>query len=533
MPRALGLALALAAAFVAGCFETKRDITLNPDGAGKVTIDSKLTVPDLGLGEAASREKAARDAVRDILKKSEGVDAWKNVKVETLPDGQIHFQGTAYFRSLDGLKLQNMQLLEFEWIRSEDGRGILTTAEPPETTGDEPEMTEEEIQAAIAKERLQFQTAKAMMGVVLGAASDTVTFHLPGKAEEVVNFKKTDEAGAVTLGLTGAQLLSAMDALMQDDTFVRKAVLAKKKPGGGEPGGTFPPEAYEKLFGTAGPVRAVVTGLAPRFDWEAEVAEAKKNFPTMLREAGLADVVPAPPAKGQGFERLEVGGLRLVWIKGTGRVRPFGEDPGFTVALVGRLPGSILEVQEGRVTRATTDTGQSLLPESDWDRKIHFPRLGEDGRTVAFEAELAMPPTGAKAIQAVEGVLEYQVAAGTKVEDLGLVDLKVGALGGAYGVSIVEIGPSERQQGKQTLVVKLDRAPAGLKAVRLQDAKGTPIETDETGRMTMNETVTIDLTHAGGFPAKGRIVLELHKDLKRYEVPWKIENVPLPKRPGK
>src|SRR3954462_11775478 len=94
------LALALA---LSGCFETKEEFTLNPDGSGKVVIESSFTRAGGGMfdqGNQASLEELLQTTVKGIVQDAAGVEAWRDVSFRRLPDGRIYFKGTAYFRDL-------------------------------------------------------------------------------------------------------------------------------------------------------------------------------------------------------------------------------------------------------------------------------------------------------------------------------------------------------------------------------------------------------------------------------------------------
>ena len=72
------LLLAVACVFAAGCFETKQEFTLNPDGSGKAVIESSFT-PTAWLINTGEQdpEKSARDAIRKVIEEAEGADAWQ------------------------------------------------------------------------------------------------------------------------------------------------------------------------------------------------------------------------------------------------------------------------------------------------------------------------------------------------------------------------------------------------------------------------------------------------------------------------
>ncbi|MCX5682063.1 MAG: hypothetical protein NT049_00025 [Planctomycetota bacterium] len=121
MLKPVRLAAILAAALVAGCFEGKAEFDLNPDGSGKVVADFlfpsrapwllKKAAPHPADPSAAAAEPAANpeedmnDCVGAFIKKSTGIDAWKDVSFQRAADGRIQFKGTAYFKDLTKVKV--------------------------------------------------------------------------------------------------------------------------------------------------------------------------------------------------------------------------------------------------------------------------------------------------------------------------------------------------------------------------------------------------------------------------------------------
>jgi len=95
-------AVLAASALAAGCFEGKADLALNPDGTGKIVGDLTFTLEPPWTGpkrqtparsgasaapapapapeeEARPPEEQMKEVVYNILKRSSGIDAWKDV----------------------------------------------------------------------------------------------------------------------------------------------------------------------------------------------------------------------------------------------------------------------------------------------------------------------------------------------------------------------------------------------------------------------------------------------------------------------
>jgi hypothetical protein len=364
------------------------------------------------------------------------------------------------------------------------------------------------------------------MVAFVGAMKMQMLVNVPGKVTEAVNFRKTEKPGVVTLELTGAKILEAVDRVMQDDAIMAKAVRSGQKPMQ-EPSD----QANEIAFGQKGPVRATVAEMKPQFDYAAEVAAAQAAYPEMMTTIGLASVAAVPPATGEGLKSLSVGGVRLVWDDaGGGNERPFNYPKGYTLALIGRFGGQVLDVSEGQVLTAVADNGDSLLPQREWDRKIHFPKLSEDGRTVGFDAELRLPGSGVKGLREVSGTLTCSTASGTRDVDFGLTAFTAGTKGPAeYGAVIESVQKSQWGKG-QELTLTL-RPPPEVKEFRFTDANGAVLAVERSVHVSDDQQISYTFQCEQGFPAKGRIVMVVYEVVKVFEIRWKVENVTLLGRP--
>ena len=112
---------------LSGCFETKQEFTLNPDGSGKVVHESTFQTMDITGGGQRDAERQMKAAVAEVISQSKGVEAWRDVSYEIGDDGRIAFRGTAYFRNLSELDIPNQTMLEFDWAR-DGGTGNLSEA---------------------------------------------------------------------------------------------------------------------------------------------------------------------------------------------------------------------------------------------------------------------------------------------------------------------------------------------------------------------------------------------------------------------
>ena len=94
--------LAVVCVFLSGCFDTKQDITLNPDGTGKMVIESVFAqTPALFKGTSqASPQEGVTNFIHKLIEEAGGVDAWRDISFHQRDDGKAFFRGTAYFADL-------------------------------------------------------------------------------------------------------------------------------------------------------------------------------------------------------------------------------------------------------------------------------------------------------------------------------------------------------------------------------------------------------------------------------------------------
>lgn len=521
-------------ALLSGCFETTQEFTLNPDGSGKVVHECRFQEFNL-MGESGSPEEALEGAVRRVLRESKGVEAWSDVAYRVLDDGHLYFKGTAYFTNLSEVDIPNQTMLEFNWERTADQAVLLLRTDDGEAGTIEAEteavdvdaLSPEEREKRIRAERAKFQQAKGMMAGVFEGMKHDVTFHLPGAAQTVSNFKQ-ESTGNVSLQFEGAKLLAALETLVNDDDWVGENIGAlggRERPALDEPVNAL-------VFGERAPVEVEValSGL-PLFDYAAEVGVAKEGMEALREALGLGSVTVtiAPPAKGEPLRGVRVVGARLV--RDTGHddtdFRPFNYDPGYTVVLQVDLPGSILDLtDESRLTVATADDETSLLPSSEWDRSIRFPKLSKDKASALIELNLTAPGPSVRGVKVLAGQLEYQVANRTREIDLGFSELTAGGRGKELGAQIQSFKEGWGNDGSQQMELKLDLPEAVLKSVSLVvDGKTTELE--RQGYFGGGNSYTFTLAHKTAFPSNGRVVVEIYDDLQTFITPFKLENLSL------
>jgi hypothetical protein len=532
---ALGALLCLG---LAGCFDTKEEFTVNPDGSGKVVHECSFPQMVTLTGGSEPNEESMKEALRKVLEGSKGVDAWRDVSYKRLDDGRLLFRGTAYFKSLSNLQILNQSAMAFEWRKEGNGKVILSLStnqhSADEGLGVKPapaaltDLPPEQQAARLKAERAKLLQMKPLLTSFFSTMKQQVTLHLPGNIVENSNFEP-GPAGALALKFDGAKLLEVLDKLAADDQWV-KSQLARS------PSNLMltDPLAFDDsvngmILGKSGPTRAVITSAnTPLFDYASELAAAQKDFAKVQKQLGLSARAVAAPAQGQPLKSLKVVGVRLVTQADKKQNwRPFNYDAGYTLALVAELPGSVLAVtDESAIATAIADDGASLLPTSGWKRRLHFPRLSPDRTSVLFEAELGLPAAGVKGLKELSGHLHYSVASGTREIDLGFDELKPGASGTELGAEIRAIEGGWSKDGSQQMQLKLNVREENLRSVCVVvDGARTALE--RRGYSGGGDSYTFTLESKRAFPAKGRLVAEIFDKVQTFEAPFKLENITL------
>ncbi|RKY10666.1 MAG: hypothetical protein DRP65_06245 [Planctomycetota bacterium] len=525
---------------IVGCIEEEREFTLNADGSGKVVYDVIFTPVDFNLDDDESdSQKELKAAVEKILKECKGVDTWKDISYEMTDDGRAHFIGTAFFNDINSLDIRSGGFNYNEkiyFMREGTGQIAIEIRKDSDSKeegkkADTVELSEVELATKVKEAKFQYNKAKPMMLSMIGTLKKDTVFHLPGRIKEISNFTRLDDTSC-RLILDGAKMIEALDKMMADDDWLKQQIRAGKHPMQDGPGDDL--VANEMAYGEKAPVRVVAeAGDKILFDYKAEVAEAKKNYGRMVKKLGFDETSPlaipvvsgTPTAPGS----VKVGGVRLVRYSDRQRwIRPFNNDKGYTLSIVIELTEAGLNITEGRVEKAVTDTGQDILSEKEWNRKITWPRLSKDKRAVVFEVNLAMPDERARSIAEVSGVLEYLESAGTKKIDLGVMDFKEGAESNVEGFSVNSIKSDEVMVGKTRMWLKVMLLRGTEKSVQFFDEDGTELKVTSGGKQFSGgriKSMAFDIE--GQFPPRGRIVFEILDGLSKHELPFKLTNISL------
>ncbi len=587
MNKLLTALLIIASIVITGCVETRSEYTVNPDGSGKVVQEFTFSAEALGMaqmqvqaqGQAGAQatetipmlnaqgdpETNLKLSVKKILDTAQGVNAWKDVSFEILPDGRMHFEGTAYFKDISAVKLEAQGMsdnAELQFARQGDQITLRLSSgesspDAPQTAT--PEMTDAELNQKVQQAKMQFATMKPMMQGMFSSMKAETVFHLPGPISEASNMTVVDQNTA-SIEIDGQKLVAAVETLMQDDQYLKEQIRKGQDPlqGGDDDA------MNEILFGSKGPVMVTAAADAPQFDYDAEVAEAAANYDAMITRLGLDDIeVPEQPSfefptdnnAGQGsgtgasnefvpFEdttvldpadvvvqpggNVRVGGVRLIRYADFAQgILPLGRTESYTLSLVAQLPSKAVKVTGGVVSRATTNNGQNLLPQYEWDRRVRAPKLAADGQTVVFDIELQLPDEAATALEQVSGTIEYFSAAGTHDVDLGIMDLKQGGQGSALGAQITSVIKDPFQNNPVGVTLELNVRAEQIASVRFMAPDGSALDVRMLTTEQISDVTRVKCVSPDPVPERATVIATVYDQLTPNQFPWDLTRIAL------
>jgi hypothetical protein len=326
----LAMAVILGAStLLPGCFEGKADLDLNPDGTGRIVGDltfplqppwtgkkkevstrvsasAAATPPTVAAASPAAAapaeetkapEEQMKEVVYDILKRSSGIEAWRDVSFQLLPSGRVHFTGTAYFRDLSRVRIFPDTKTQISFHSDGGNAMMLVLNSPRETKDDRPrpgrEVSEEELAKKMKEMRAAYQAARGRIALDTSGLKVTLAFRLPGAPSEVRGLEQ--EGNVLTHVTQGEKLIQALDSVFNDNATLTRMILGGERPASS--GGQFDAALSKRFFGgQKGEAWArVMEPMRPRFDYRAEAEAARKAQPEMMAKLGLDKPKPARP----------------------------------------------------------------------------------------------------------------------------------------------------------------------------------------------------------------------------------------------
>lgn len=529
--------IAILAMSLTSCYETKLDYEINPDGSGRVVVEVQSASMMSQLGHIGGKEAAGPGALaKDVLRKSSGIDTWKDIEIKTMDDGKSFFKGTAYFKDLRVVRFKEISMLDSVSlvqnkktitvsIGGDENKARNTASKAP---------TKEELDQAIKEQKAGFQQMKPMLTAILGTMKTDISIRLPGQLQKSTNFK-TGKQGRLSLSMEGQKMLDALERLMADDAFIRRQAQAganiKDKPPMGD-------ELREMLFGEKGPVMAEFKGpFKPLFDYESEASAARAGYDAMLVALGIdlsesvtGAALKAPVANYKGGDFKSVRIARMAYANmADPNYELFGDDRSYQATFIAELPGAIMAVEKVVLTTAIADNGEDLMPD-EWNREVTWTDVSKDKTHVKWNFTLRQPSDAVKGLKTVAGTVFGQVAGSTKVIDTGIRRFETAAAGTEFGATVEEINESEYQHD---IKIKFNVDDKTIREVQFFSADGQRLMPINYYSSSYDGTSSWSYSFEHTLPTDGVIKAEINDDVTFIQIPFQVTNVDLFGRPVK
>lgn len=483
------------------------DFTFLPDGRGRVRVRWSAPIgPDTPSPDVFLRSE---------LQGANGVDAWADVSCA--PDGEtLLFEATAWFPDASALRFHcqgfHCNVLDFEVHHGDDGEVTVATRrneqrmfEPPPARGGAAAT-----KAWLAGERQKLEMARGFLAGLFEGLECTAVLRLPGELAEPVPAERLDSTSA-QFTFAGRTLVEVVDRLLHDDALMLELAQA---------GDLTPERALQRLGITAAITLRTEGGAVQTFDYDAEVAAAR---------AATEDLVGTPqelpPTRVAG---APLGNPRVVAVKivreagGPSGLQPMGQNfPGLSFSVAGELDAPALRLDEAQLDAVVADDGTDLTPEDEWSRRISFPKLGCDGRTVWFDVDLPLPPEASAGLSELRGRIQVLQSSGESEVDLGFPTLVDGAAGRECGAVLVRCGEDD---GTWRCEVQLQVAHDRIRAMLLRQGDEV-VELDSRGYSSCNDECTVEYASSMVPGPAARLFVRLADGLLPVEVPFALPPV--------
>lgn len=486
----------------------EHDFTFNPDGSGRVQLRwSAPAGPD------------PDQFLRSELQGAHGVDAWADVACRVDGD-RLEFTATAWFADVKRLRFHcqgfHSNQLDFAVTPLDDGDVEVASVQQGQPMfGPVPAGADEAtLRSAMAEERGKLTVARGFVEELFAGMRGVATLRLPGRLQDTDRGERIDD-NAVRVEFAGQQLLDLLDRLLQDDAVMLDLLRA----------GDAAPQRAMALLGDSAPIRLrTVGGAAPQFDYAAEVASAREQWAELQ-----ATLPPAarPLQPGEPLANVRVLASKLVREADSSRgLNPMGQNYcGWSLTIAGDLPEPALGADEGALDSALTEGGKQLAPDDEWQRRISFPRLTDDGRTVYFDVDLPLPD--GDGLQVLRGSITCRFARGEDELELGFPELAEGAEGSVLGARLQQCG---MEDGRFACELQLQVARDRVRALSLHTG-GEVFELESRGYSACNDECTLQYSVDVEPAADARLVLRLVSDLQQAQLPFELGAVDLLGRP--
>jgi hypothetical protein len=289
------------AAVLPGCYERTETVIINPDGSGKMLIETDAAVP-LADGPGKQKPTAVKfgqQLLANFINNSRGIDAWSDVAISEARDGRAHIAAVAYFPDISQVRFDLP--LTMSWRKMDNGTYLLLVDRTRSAATSPLALTDEQLKDQVAKAQAQYKEKQLALQTQLNAFTLRLKFILPGAVSDMHVFSKTQDG--VSLTLDGKKIATALDKFMADDEALGRTIKS------GQDLTDNDDILLDAMYGQKGPVVVRVklpaenAGGLPSFDYRTESRAAALAQHDMLEAAGVqlvAKFIVKPPASQPG-----------------------------------------------------------------------------------------------------------------------------------------------------------------------------------------------------------------------------------------
>ncbi len=320
--------LGMAALVLPSCIQSDQKTLVNPDGSGKFTFSIAMDMAGLmagleglGAGGAGKEQKDPLDQIlKDVVKKSKGVDVWKRAEVVKEADGKSKVVLEGYFKSLEGLSLgmgdgnsdfgamTSKKDAEGNWVLDMSGLSAEAKggdAEKPAAGGKaEKPMTDAEVSEKVEQMKLQMGMVKGMMEQMMGTAKMDVSVVVAGEIKDYGLFENAGKNEA-KISMKPVKMFDAIESMLEDKDIAKLLVQGEQ----GDPTKMMQNPALKAhtdkvikaMVGRDGKPRLIIKAGEPLFDYAKEVEAARAGQSKELKDL-IEGKEPAP--KGEDKVKL-------------------------------------------------------------------------------------------------------------------------------------------------------------------------------------------------------------------------------------
>ena len=534
--------LLLGAFLLSGCFQYKRELILNPDGSGKMILETEI-MKGLSFGAEQDEKETMKTAVANLIKSSEGIEAWTGISYKMTEADMIAFKGTAYFRDVTKIKLYNVNAAGIETEKLPNGEIRLTLLRGGKTSKEEQakvsakkgkKITPENVGEELARQRAQYKKIRPMLSAIYAMTDNEDIITIFGEVKEYKNITKLED-GRFRYVFKGEEAGKELDALLDNDELMKKTLL---EDGALMSTGLESMNIVKNIGEKLGKSVIVYTPKAGRaFDFEQEVLAAKAEMKNIAKEL---DPKSAPAAqKMTANYEFKASRLAAITLK---NYDPKIKGPAFggnltEVVFQGVFDGSVVIVDKVELLKAVAEDGGDIAVPKEF--YTINPNLNPAGDTVQFAIYLKSLPKGSLGIKELSGKCRVLTASGTAFVDAGFKELKEGEAGSELGAKISTIkerpaqkrglnkGKAATEESDEEIRIDVKLGFGLVKSVKILDEKGNEMKFSDGGKWGGDNSLSITCNLEGKVPLKGKILLEVYKDLKEGSAAFKFENIKL------